>query len=242
MLECHYHSIDSPIFSAAHLIFKNAGDDQYSVTPLFIYLLKLEKSRSVNKIVDVLLKEKNVISLIIATLLTLPPDQQWIRNPGEKKITILEMRQKLILVEAQLYLLQKEGNFIDDVNVLINKLLYYHEVQMVIQVYELFNLHNRILYSYLGKEWHHQMKAKGVKSSLYNCCSNLFRKDCTGVHMATFMDCILEEDPCAMIPPLVLEILEEHARDGYSSYSSLFDVLAKYKVWDEACNLVQVAF
>lgn len=244
LTECHSHPVNSPLFTASYSLFRTMNENELCLVPLFIQYQKLSMNHgsSTKEIKDTLVKEKAVIGLIISNMLTLPVDQQLIQIQGESKVTLKEIQQKQLLVEGQLVVLEKEGCYIEDINILVNKLLHYQELQIVLGYYELFDIHSSLVYSYLGMEWCRQSKNKGVEASLYKYCTELLQKDVNGNHIAFFMDCLLKEEPCSVIPPFLLDIVLIHAKQGYSSYIQLFDVLEKHKVFDEASRLVRVFF
>ena len=82
------------------------------------------------------------------------------------------------------------------------------------------------------------MTGKGVSGVLYQTCREIFEDDRNGNKIASFMNCLLEEDSCVVIHPLVFEIVLKHVNEGYSSYIPLCDCLLKHHVIDEACRLV----
>lgn len=240
LTECHSHPADSPLFTASYSLFRAMNENELCLVPLLIQYQKLSLNHgsSTKEIRNTLMKEKEVIGLIISNLLTLPLEKRWIQIQGESRVFLKDIQQKQLLIEGQLIILEKEDCYIEDMNLLVNKLLHYQELQIVLGYYELFDIHSTVVYSYLGMEWCQQSKNKGVEASLYRNCTELLQRDTNGNHIAFFMDCLLKEEPCSVIPPFLLEIVIIHAKQGYSSYIQLFDILEKHKVFDEASRLV----
>lgn len=240
LTECNSHPSDAPIYTTAYYLFERSDDPELSALPLVISLSKLSYSSqtSIDEIKTILQEKQRILGLLIAKINTFPPDRQWIYKEGVTRMTLHDLQKQLLFTEGQSIILEKEEIVVDNLNVLLNKLLQYQQIQLVIQFYEVYQLHDDLLYYYLSKQWYTEMTGKGVSSVLYQTCREIFEDDRNGNKIASFMNCLLEEDSCVVIPPLVFEIVLKHVKEGYSSYIPLCDCLLKHHVIDEACRLV----
>ena len=138
-------------------------------------------------------------------------------------MTLHDLQKQLLFIEGQSIILEKEEIIVDNLNVLLN---------------DVYQLHDDLLYYYLSKQWYTEMTGKGISCSFYHTCKEIFEDDRNGYKIASFMNCLLEEDSCTVIPPLLFEIVLNHVKEGYSSYIPLCDCLLKHHVIDETCRLV----